>query len=142
VNVKYSPGGIIDIEYAAQYLQIRHGHDRSELRTPNTAEALDRLHRLGFISEKEYARLREAYLFLRTLIDGLRIVRGNARDLVLPEVASEEFKFLARRLGYHERDWERSAGTLAKDIRRRMKNADRIFSGRFDPARNRPAAEG
>ncbi|HEY5593732.1 MAG TPA: hypothetical protein VIL61_01060 [Nitrospiria bacterium] len=140
VNVKYSPGGIIDIEYTAQYLQIQHGRDQTAVRTPNTLEALEQLHRWGILSKKEHDRLREAYLFLRTLIDGLRIVRGNARDLLLPEAASDEFKFLARRLGYHERDWKKSAGVLARDIRRHMKNADRIFSGRFDPSRNRPPA--
>ncbi|HUK55771.1 MAG TPA: hypothetical protein VLY20_03855 [Nitrospiria bacterium] len=134
VNVKYSPGGIIDIEYAAQYLQIEHGRDHPELRTPNTLEALDQLRRLRILAGDEHDRLREAYLFLRNLIDGLRMVRGNARDLILPDVASEEFKFLARRLGYHETGWEKSAGALDRDVRRHMKAVDRFFSGRFNPS--------
>jgi len=141
VNVKYSPGGIIDIEYAAQYLQIRHGRNHPELRTPNTLEALDRLQRRKFLTKKEHDRLREAYLFMRRLIDALRIVRGNARDLVLPGAGSEESRFLARRLGYHERDWGKSAEALYKDIRHHMRNAGRIFSDRFDPSRNRPPSE-
>jgi len=89
VNVKYSPGGIIDIEYAVQYLQILHGKDHPELRTPSTLEALDSLRRLKIISQKEQDHLRRAYIFLRTLIDGLRMVRGNARDLILPEPATD-----------------------------------------------------
>ncbi|MBI3994533.1 MAG: glutamine synthetase adenylyltransferase, partial [Nitrospirae bacterium] len=142
VNVKYSPGGIIDIEYAAQYLQVMYGRDRPELRTPNTLEALGRLHRARILSKQEHDRLHGAYLFLRRLIDGLRMVRGNARDLVLPESSSDEFKFLARRLGYHKRDWGRSAKALADDISRHMNDADRIFSGRFDPSRRRPSPTG
>ena len=43
VNVKYSAGGLIDIEYAAQYLQVMHGHDHPSLRTPNTLRALARV---------------------------------------------------------------------------------------------------
>lgn len=131
VNVKYSPGGIIDIEYAAQYLQIMHGKDHPELRTPTTVEALDRLGRWRIISHEERAQLREAYIFLRTLIDGLRMVRGNARDLVLPERASEEFQFLARRLGYRKQGWEEGARKLAEDIQCHRMNVDQFFKRRF-----------
>src|SRR5262249_5609602 len=101
-NVKYSAGGLIDIEYAVQYLQLLHGKDRPELRVPHTLEALERLRRLDIVSLAEYEVLHPAYLFLRRLIDALRIVRGDASDLLLPEGPSEEFKSLARRLGYRE----------------------------------------
>ena len=37
------------------------------------------------------------------MIDSLRMVRGNARDLTVPPADSEEFEFLARRLGYRSR---------------------------------------
>jgi glutamate-ammonia-ligase adenylyltransferase len=131
VNVKYSPGGIIDIEYAAQYLQIQHGHDHPELRTPNTLEALDRLRHRRLLSKRDCGRLRDAYLFLRQLIDGLRMVRGNAEDLILPEESSDEFQFLARRLGYHEADWKKGARRLAKDVHRHMENVRGFFSHRF-----------
>jgi glutamate-ammonia-ligase adenylyltransferase len=132
VNVKYSPGGIIDIEYAAQYLQLLHGDDHPELRVTNTLEALDQLRRLHIISEVDYEMLREAYLFLRNLIDALRIVRGDASDLVLPEEDSEEFKSLARRLGYRERDWKQGAAALAADIRQRMEKVNSDYVARFN----------
>ena len=35
INVKYSSGGLIDIEYSVQYLQVMHGHQHPELRTPD-----------------------------------------------------------------------------------------------------------
>ena len=40
VNVKHSAGGVVDIEYAVQYLQVMHGHAHPVLRTPNTMQAL------------------------------------------------------------------------------------------------------
>jgi glutamate-ammonia-ligase adenylyltransferase len=131
INVKYSSGGIIDIEYAVQYLQLLNGEGHPELRVINTLEALDQLRRLQIIREADYEVLRTAYLFLRNLIDALRIVRGDASDLVLPEETSEEFKSLARRLGYREKDRQKGAAAAAADIRQWMKKVSDYFHNRF-----------
>jgi glutamate-ammonia-ligase adenylyltransferase len=131
MNVKYSAGGIVDIEYAVQYLQLLHGRKNKELRPPNTLDALEALHRASLINDRDHKLLSSGYLFLREVIDALRIVRGDARDLVLPEESSDEFKSLARRLGYHERDRKQSAANLATDIRERMSEIHNYFVGRF-----------
>jgi glutamate-ammonia-ligase adenylyltransferase len=131
INVKYSAGGIVDIEYAVQYLQLLNGKDHPEVRLPNTLEALDQLRRLQIIREEDYGVLHKAYLFLRNLIDALRIVRGDASDLVLPEETSEEFKSLARRLGYREKDRTKGAALLAADMRDSMKKVNDYFLTRF-----------
>lgn len=132
INVKYSAGGIIDIEYAVQYLQILYGQDYPELRTTNTLEALIRLRQLQIISEAELDELYASYLFLRNLIDALRIVRGDASDLVLPEQSSDEFKALARRLGYHKRERRSSAQALAAEIEQVMVKVRSYYLARFD----------
>ena len=131
VNVKYSPGGLIEIEYAAQYLQILHGARHPALRTPSTLPALGALRRLRLLSSADATGLEDAYRFLRRLIDALRIVRGNARDLVLPPPDSEEFTFLARRMGYQAPRWKSAATRLQRDIERHMTRAHRIFTSRF-----------
>ena len=61
INVKYSSGGIIDIEYAVQYLQLLHGESHPELRVPNTLDAMDQLLRLQIVNDREYGELRAAY---------------------------------------------------------------------------------
>ncbi len=127
VNVKYSAGGLLDIEYAVQYLQIMHGRRHPALRTPHTLTALDQLRRLKILSKKRWIDFHEAYLFLRALIDALRIVRGHAKDLILPEVQSEEFTFLARRMGYGQRDWERGRKELEKEIQHHMSRTHADF---------------
>ncbi len=137
-NVKYSHGGIVDIEYTAQYLQLIHGKDDRELRTPNTLEALDRLSSLQLISADVHNQLRSAYLFLRNLIDALRIVRGDASDLVLPEESSEEFKSLALRLGYRDQERRKSAERLAADIGDVMKRVHRAYLSQFDKISHSP----
>src|SRR5262249_40597714 len=100
--------------------QLQHGRNHIQIRLPNTLEALDALHRLTIVGDADYALLSSGYLFLRELIDALRIVRGDASDLVLPAQSSDEFKALARRLGYREADRTKEAARLADDIRQRM----------------------
>ncbi len=134
VNVKYSAGGLIDIEYAVQYLQVMHGRECKKIRTPSTLEGLDALCQARLMSKKDSNKLKQAYLFLRSLIDGLRIVRGNAQDLVLPQWNTDEFKFLARRLGHTKADWEKGAKKLNELIQFHMGNAHQFFEARFKRA--------
>jgi glutamate-ammonia-ligase adenylyltransferase len=132
INVKYSAGGIVDIEYAVQYLQLLHGHLHPSLRVTNTLDALHRLRETGLVGQEEYSELHAAYLFLRNVIDALRIVRGDASDLLLPPQDSEEFKSLARRLGYRKKDRAKNAAALAADLRQEMKRVHNRFLARYD----------
>lgn len=131
LNVKQSEGGVVDLEYAVQYLQILHGHDNLLLRTPSTLNAVKGLAQIGLISEKDNKRFVDVYLFLRNLIDALRVVRGNSRDLILPARSSEEFKFLARRMGYLSPEWEKGAKALEIDIQKNMAWAHQFFVHHF-----------
>ena len=131
INVKYSPGGVIDIEYAVQYLQVMHGHQHPRLRTPNTLQGLAALVDAGLIARRAGEDLRKAYLFIRMLIDGMRMVRGNAKDLVLPPPDSDEFIFLARRVGYTTDDWQAGARHLQSDIEEHMRKTKEFFEKTF-----------
>lgn len=102
LNAKLSPGGLVDLEYLIQGLQITHGAADPALRTPNTLAALAALEAGGVISPQDAGVLRDGYFLLRTLISGLRMVRGNARELTVPPPDTEEFAFLCRRLGHDE----------------------------------------
>jgi len=140
VSVKYSPGGIIDVEYTAQYLQIIHGAANPALRTPSTLVALDALGSAQILREDEHGILRDAYVFLRRLQDSLRMVRGHSRDVILPDEQSEEFESLARRLAYHDASWSESSKHLANDIHRHRTSVNRVFLGRFKPPEKDRAA--
>jgi glutamate-ammonia-ligase adenylyltransferase len=99
-NPKFSPGGLVDVEYLVQGLQMRHGHRNERLRATNTREAMAALAAAGILSPGDHELLRKAQTFLRWLIEALRVVRGNAKDVTLPPSGSEEFSYLARRLRY------------------------------------------
>lgn len=102
-NAKLSPGALVDVEYLVQGLQITHGKDHPACReTTNTRAALKALQDAGILSELTRQQLRKAYIFFRRLIDALRMVRGDARDLTVPQMNSEEYETLARRLNYND----------------------------------------
>ena len=130
-NVKLSRGGLVDVEYTAQYLQIQHGRDHPPLRTPRTQVALLALAELGILTAAEHEALREGYVFWRRTADALRMVRGQASDLLLPDEGSEELRLLARRLGYRGRDWAEAAGALDADIDRNRLAVQSVFDRRF-----------
>lgn len=100
LNVKLGAGGLVDIEYLVQGLQITYGLEHPELRVPNTCRAIEALYAARLLSDVEQQTLLSAYGLLRRVIDALRMVRGDARDLTLPATESAEFRSLAMRLGY------------------------------------------
>lgn len=122
-NAKLSPGGLVDIEYSVQLLQRRFGHLTPALRVTNTRDAIKGLVEIGLITEGHRVELRDAYRFLRRVINGLRMVRGNAEDLTVPPPNSDERRLLVRRLHPHvdadtfDRDFETHIGTILEFVR-------------------------
>ena len=132
IDSKYSRGGLVDVEYTVQVLQLLHGGALPKLRIPSTRRAIEALRDAGVLGDDAAAQLGEAYRFLRRLIDAQRIVRGHARDLVLPPPESDEFLFLARRLGYWEE--EDAVARLAADVAAHRQRAARLYAEVFQIA--------
>lgn len=128
-NAKFSPGGIVDIEYLIQGLQINHGAHNASLRQTNLRDALFTLHEKGILSDDDFTRLRKSHTFLRWLIDSLRVVRGNSKDVTMPPFGSDEFIFLARRLRYED------AEQLRNDLTRYIADVQEI-NARLLPREN------
>ena len=120
-NAKFSLGGVVDVEYLVQALQIDHGRAYEGVRHANTSEAMRALHDVGVLSDDDFEQLNDAHQFLRLLINTLRMVRGNARDLTVPPAGSDEFAFLARRLNYQV-----NLETLASDMAEHSQNVQEI----------------
>ncbi len=66
-DIKRSRGGIRDVEFSVQLLQLVHGRLEPELRAPATLDALDSLAAMGFIEAADHERLADAYRFLRNV---------------------------------------------------------------------------
>jgi glutamate-ammonia-ligase adenylyltransferase len=97
-NPKTGHGGLVDVEFAAQFLQLAHGHEHRAIRTGTTPVALRLLRQAALLREAEFAALAEGYDFLRRVELRLRIVHDFAIDH-LPE-SGPPLRQLARRLGY------------------------------------------
>ena len=104
-HVKLARGGIRDIEFIAQALQLEHAGARPEILTSNTQGALEKLSRAGLLASRDAADLHESYLFLRTIEHRLQLM-DNQQVHRLPRNPSD-LKRLARTMGFsgnHEVD--------------------------------------
>jgi glutamate-ammonia-ligase adenylyltransferase len=97
-HVKLGSGGIADIEFLVQYLQLRHGREHPCLRTPGTLEALRTLAGEGLLPAGEATTLEASYRFLRRVENRLRIVADLSVN-TLP-AAPAKLEKLAKRMGY------------------------------------------
>jgi glutamate-ammonia-ligase adenylyltransferase len=97
-NLKRGPGGLADVEFLVQMLQIKYGRTLPALRDPNTWRTLEALQACGLLSTEEYGDLVAGYNFLLRVQSRLRMVHNRTLDEV-PE-APEELDKLGRRLGY------------------------------------------
>ncbi len=122
INAKLSAGTLVDCEYLVQSVQMRHGGARPELRTTNTRAAMAALHDAGILTASEFEQLRTAHDFFRRLVNALRVVRGNARDLTVPPVESIDFGFLAKRLRFSDVD------SMKSELALNMKNTTQLVA--------------
>lgn len=97
-EIKLGPGGLRDIEFSVQLLQLVHGRSDDMLRSPNTLDALDALAALGYVGRDAAATLGSAYRFLRTLEHRIQLYRLR-RTHVMPE-AEADLRRLGRSLGF------------------------------------------
>jgi glutamate-ammonia-ligase adenylyltransferase len=97
-NVKLGRGGIREIEFIAQALQLAHGGRDDWLRVSHTLVSLERLADRGFITQVERSELTDAYCFLRTLEHRLQMEHGLQTHTV-PETENQR-ALIARRMGF------------------------------------------
>jgi glutamate-ammonia-ligase adenylyltransferase len=97
-DLKVGAGGVIDVEFAAQYLQLVHGHAHPALRTTGTAAALAAAAAAGVAPPDDLELLAQGYRFLRKIEHRLRVVHDQPITR-LPETRDELDK-LARRSGF------------------------------------------
>jgi len=126
-HLKAGTGGLQDVEFATQLLQLKYGGEYPELRIPHTLTAMGRLERLGLLGEVAVHDLSEGYRFLRRLENSLRIAAtdgvstisrdpGHLRKLILllgdpkapfcqsPEAFTDHYLATTRRVRRHYRE--------------------------------------
>jgi len=99
-EVKRGRGGIRDIEFAVQLLQLVHGCHDDRIRSATTLVALGQLAAGGYVERRDVALLADAYVFLRTVEHRLQL-RDEQQTHTLP-ATDPELTLLARVLGYRD----------------------------------------
>jgi glutamate-ammonia-ligase adenylyltransferase len=97
-QLKLGSGGLRDVEFAVQLLQLVHGRADERIRQPTTLSALAELTRGGYVGREDGEALHEAYAFLRTLEHRIQLY-GLRRTHVVPE-DEPSLRRLGRSLGY------------------------------------------
>jgi [glutamine synthetase] adenylyltransferase / [glutamine synthetase]-adenylyl-L-tyrosine phosphorylase len=134
-DVKLGPGGIRDIEFSVQLLQLVHGGTDPSVRSASTADALSALVQEGYVAEDDGAGLSVAYRWLRNIEHRLQLWQERQVH-VLPR-DEESLTRIARSMGFQD--------SPATSARERFESAHRAVladvRGRFEKLFYRPMIE-
>ncbi|MGQ4509304.1 bifunctional [glutamine synthetase] adenylyltransferase/[glutamine synthetase]-adenylyl-L-tyrosine phosphorylase [Dermabacteraceae bacterium CCM 9519] len=114
-NIKLGPGGLRDVEFTVQLLQMVHGRNVEALRERGTLDAIMRLSEGGFISRENAAELSAAYRFLRSVEHRVQLQRMK-RLQVLP-TAEKDLRRLARCYGLLPDEFNRRYEATRRRVR-------------------------
>ncbi|MGW4275118.1 [protein-PII] uridylyltransferase family protein, partial [Streptomyces seoulensis] len=98
LHTKLGPGGLSDVEWTVQLLQLRHGAEVAALRTTRTREALEAAREAGLVSAEDASTLDEAWVLASRVRSAVMLVRGRAGDTFPTE--PRELAAVGRYLGY------------------------------------------
>ena len=128
-EVKRGRGGIRDIEFAVQLLQLVHGRHDVSVRSPTTLDALAQLSDGGYIEMNDARQLDDAYRFLRTVEHRLQLQDEQQTHTLPTDIAARTR--LARVLGYRDRGDETALDLFEADYRGRQNRVRSIYERLF-----------
>ncbi|MEC3978985.1 bifunctional [glutamine synthetase] adenylyltransferase/[glutamine synthetase]-adenylyl-L-tyrosine phosphorylase [Amycolatopsis sp. H20-H5] len=130
-ELKLGRGGLRDVEFAVQLLQLVHGRVDPELRSPSTMDALAALGEGGYVGREDAAELGISYEFLRTIEHRLQL-RQMRRTHLFPEASdSAELRILARASGVRPAKGRGEGDVLLSEFRRHLQRIRRLHQKLF-----------
>ncbi len=139
-HVKLGRGGIRDIEFFVQILQLISAAKHAELQTTNTLAVLDSLRKLNFISPEEEQEIKSAYLFLRRLENRLQMV-DEKQVHALPDDAAGRIR-VARSLNMKGRSDDEILAHFEQCLKTNRAIAEQHFEKVLPEAREDTAGPG
>lgn len=125
LHTKLGRGGLSDVEWTVQLIQMQHAWSEPGLRTTRTREALAAAHAAGLIPTEEAQILDEAWVLATRVRNAVMLVRGRAGDTFPSE--ARELAAVGRYLGYAEG----TVGELLDDYRRITRRARAVVDDLF-----------
>lgn len=117
-ELKLGVGGLRDVEFAVQLLQLVHGRSDESLRVLSTVKALRSLVDAGYVGREDGNQLIEAYEFLRLLEHRLQIERLRRTHTLPPEEDKQNLKWLARIAGFKPQGLNSAAQMMDDHLRK------------------------
>ena len=115
-NIKLIPGGIRDIEFTVQALQLLNGGKDETIKTGNTLNALEKLNQTKLLSKTETKTLQDAYIFYRRIEHFLQLM-NNTQTHTIPE-SGEIAEKLSFYLGFKSlNEFKEKVKELRKEVR-------------------------
>jgi glutamate-ammonia-ligase adenylyltransferase len=128
IDVKLGAGGLADIEFSVQVLQLMHGYRNPKLRNGNTFENIKLLSNYGILDNRQAANLGKHYHFLRNVECALRLL-SEQYSSHLPK-DEQALTVLARLLGYSDSSEE--AGVFMEDYKKITRDVRKFYKANLD----------
>jgi glutamate-ammonia-ligase adenylyltransferase len=128
-EVKRGTGGIRDIEFAVQLLQLVHGRHDASLRDRSTLDALEALARGGYVTTDDARELDDAYVWMRTVEHRLQLVDEHQTHTIPDDPSARTH--LARVLGFRDRANESALEAFDAEHQRRRARVRAIHEKLF-----------
>ncbi len=130
-EIKLGTGGLRDVEFAVQLLQLVHGRNDDALHVASTVDALAALSAGGYVGRDDAANLTASYEFLRLLEHRLQLQRLK-RTHMLPEPDDDEaMRWLARAAHMRPDGQHDALGVLRQELRRQSMRVSRLHAKLF-----------
>lgn len=113
-DLKRGAGGIMDVEFLVQALQLCHGKAHPEVLSPNTADGLKRLMAAGILPAADGSELLTAYQFLRWLENRLALVGSSSSSFA--EMSAGELQSLVQKIGYKSSGEESAVSIFESEL--------------------------
>ena len=126
-HLKLGPGGLSDIEFALQLLQLQHGHEHAELRATNTSATLDAARSVGLIDKDTAEVFAEGYEFLTRLRNRYFLLMGQPRDTLTTK--PEELESLGVAMGFEQQPRQELEEAYLRTTRRVRRRAEPLIFG-------------
>ena len=130
-ELKLGRGGLRDVEFAVQLLQLVHGRADPALRSPTTLDALAALAGGGYVGRDDGANLAASYRFLRLLEHRLQLQRMRRTHLLPAEDDTDALRWLARAAKLRPDGRHDAVGVLLEEWRRNARRVRRLHEKLF-----------
>ncbi|SMN10946.1 Glutamate-ammonia-ligase adenylyltransferase [uncultured Candidatus Thioglobus sp.] len=124
-NLKVGEGGIMDIDFLIDYLQLQHGHEQPELHTESTRSALQASAKHQYFSQQSAKELLQVYDYLKRIEGNLRVFDMKTIDTLSQD--TDVTTRVARSMGYLQADRKQAGQEFLVDYQKQVHNVRQIY---------------